>query len=216
MKKTVFLFLCFLGAGCSPLKSSPYGEGYQLELTLHEVKTNLEDVKHELHSFAAEMHVFDARIKHYEDILSSLKHQDLGKQQLKLEQLASDVQLLERKWTTGEKNRTTESDELRQLSSHTKQITAALGQCKNRIEELEKELTQGQRKFEELGKLKGNIESLAKVMRESDGKFYKVRSGDSLEKIAKFNKTTVDKIKKLNGMDQDLIVVGQEIKIPNE
>ena len=44
--------------------------------------------------------------------------------------------------------------------------------------------------------------------------FYKVKAGDSLEKIAKANNTTVDKIKKINSMQQDLIVIGQEIKIP--
>jgi len=73
----------------------------------------------------------------------------------------------------------------------------ALGQFKDRIAELETELISGQRRFEEISKLKGNIENLTKSFRLGENKIYKVRAGDSLEKIAKFNKTTVEKIKKL-------------------
>ena len=48
----------------------------------------------------------------------------------------------------------------------------------------------------------------------ADFTLYKVKPGDSLEKIARTHKISVEKIKKLNGLDQDLIVVGQELKIP--
>jgi len=149
-------------------------------------------------------------------VIAALKNQDFEKAQSKIDQLAVAVQALEQKWNAAEKSRVADSGELKQLSSHAKETGLALVQFKDRIGEMEQELISGQRRFEEIGKLKSNIENLAKALQASDLKIYKVRSGDSLEKIAKSNKTTVEKIKKLNGMEQDLIGVGQELKIPSE
>lgn len=208
------LLLC---AACSPIKTSPHDEKHQLELTLHEVQTNLDDLRHDINCFQTELQILDGRIKYNENALANLKSQDLEKQQARLEQLNTQIQSFERRWTAHEKTRDQASQEIHQLSSHAHETTAALSQCKTRIEELEDQLVAGQRRFEELGKLKGNIETLAKSLRVSDPfKIYKVRPGDSLEKIAKAHKTTVEKIKQFNRLEQDLIVVGQELKIPSE
>lgn len=45
-------------------------------------------------------------------------------------------------------------------------------------------------------------------------KVYKVKSGDTLSQIAERHRTTVTKIKKLNGLRSDMIRVGQILKIP--
>ena len=44
---------------------------------------------------------------------------------------------------------------------------------------------------------------------------YKVQAGDSLEKIAKKKGLSIDEIKKINNLQNDLIVVGQKLKLPN-
>jgi LysM repeat protein len=208
-------FTAFLLSGCSPLTSSAHDEKHQLELTLHEVQTNLDDLRHDINCFQTELQILDGRIKYYENALTTFKQQDLEKQHSKIEQLTHQLQSLEKRWSTAEKDRTADSEELLQLASHARETTTALFQFKQRIEELEKELAAGQRRFEELGKLKINIEALGKAIRKNDfAKLYKVRPGDSLDKIAKSHQTSVEKIKKLNGLEQDLIVVGQELKIP--
>lgn len=43
---------------------------------------------------------------------------------------------------------------------------------------------------------------------------YKVKSGDTLYKIANMYNTTVNEIKILNDLDSNLLSVGQELKIP--
>ena len=47
----------------------------------------------------------------------------------------------------------------------------------------------------------------------SNGKYYTVKAGDSLWKIAKENNTTVDEIKKLNNLKSNNLVVGQTLKL---
>lgn len=206
--------LLILGlSSCSPLKSSPNDEKHQLELTLHEVQTNLDDLRHDINCFHTELQILDGRIKYSENTLATLKHHDLEKQQDKIDQLSSQIQALEKKWLSLDKNQKQDSDELETLSSYADETTAALAQFKARIGELEQEIHSQNRKFDEIAKLKGHIEILAKGIH-GDYKMYRVRVGDSLEKIAKAHKTTVEKIKRFNNLDQDLIVIGQELKVP--
>lgn len=201
-------------SSCSPLRSSPNDEKHQLELTLHEVKTTLDDLRHDINCFQTELQILDGRIKYYENTLAHLKQHDLEKQQAKLDQLAQQIQLMEKKWSSLEKAQATDTSGLRELTSHANETSASLEQFKDRINELEREITSQNRRFDELAKLKGNIESLAKGLGGESYTVYKVKPGDSLEKIARAHKTTRERIKKLNQLDQDLIVIGQELKIP--
>lgn len=216
MSRKIFYLapLLFLSA-CSPLRNSPHDEKHQWELKLHEVLTNLDDLKHDINCFQTEIQILDGRIKYYENALASLKQQDLEKQQAKIEQIGHDLQLLEKKWTTFEKTQEGAKGDMQQLASHANETTSALTQFKSRIQELEQEILTQNRRFEDVAKLKGNIETLAKSFK-APFKIYKVRPGDSLEKIASAHHTKVDRIKKLNDLDRDLIVVDQELKIPVE
>src|SRR5690606_32410827 len=103
--------------------------------------------------------------------------------------------------------------ELQSLSLLSQEITAALSQFKGRLVEIEEEISLQNWKFDELAKVKANIEAIAKK-HHLEYKVYRVCQADSLEKIARQHKTTVEKIKKLNDLQQDFIVAGQALKIP--
>jgi LysM repeat protein len=178
------------------------------------VQTNLDDLRHDINCFQTELQILDGRIKYYENTLASLKQHDLERQQTKIDLLSQQIGALEKKWASLEKIQQGDTKDLQELSSHANETTAALSQFKGRIGELEQEIFSQNRRFDEVAKLKGNIETLAKGFHTESFKIYKVKPGDSLEKIARAHKTAVEKIKKLNDLGQDLIVVGQELKIP--
>lgn len=58
-----------------------------------------------------------------------------------------------------------------------------------------------------------NIKILFSPVVTSDSFIYHVKAGDSLSKIAKANKTTVDLIKKSNGLKNDVIYEGMKLKV---
>jgi LysM repeat protein len=205
-----------LFSGCSPLRTSPHDERHQWELTVHEVQTNLDDLRHDINCFQAELQILDGRIKYFENALASLKQQDLEKQQSKIDQISHQIHQLEKKWSSFEKSQVGGREELDHLASHANETSIALSQFKDRIEELEKEILSQNRRLEALSKVKGNLETLAQSLKGEKTRIYKVRHGDSLEKIARAHKTGVEKIKQINHMENDLIVVGQELKIPND
>jgi len=218
MKKIIACMAALLPIACSPLKSSPNDEKHQLELTLHKLQTNFDDVRHDLNCFQTEMQILDGRIKYYENALSNLKQQDLEKQQSKIDLLSQQIAAFEKKIAVLEHTNDTGSQDLQQLTSHANETSAALSQFKNRIAELEQEIQSQNRRFEQIAKLKGHFEGLTKQLSSaaSDKKIYKVRPGDTLEKIARFHQTTTERIKKANDLKDDLIVVGQELIIPND
>ncbi|MBF8263586.1 MAG: hypothetical protein HW387_1251 [Parachlamydiales bacterium] len=182
------------------------------------MQTNLDDVRHDLNCFQTEMQILDGRIKYYENALASIKQQDFEKQQSIIERLTQQMAALEKKYSVVEKNRDANTADFQQLTSHANETSAAMIQFKNRIAELEQEIQLQNRRFDEIAKLKGHFEGLTKQLGTSsvDKKTYKVRPGDTLDKIARFHKTTIERIKKANNLEQDLIVAGQELAIPNE
>ena len=212
------LLLCSLfaafGSSCSPLKSSPNDEKHQLELTLHAVQTNLDDVKHDNNCFQTELQILDGRIKYYENALTTLKQNELEKQQKKLDALSEQILNLEQRFASLEKKQQTNTKGIYDLSTHANETTAALSQFKDRINEMEQEILSQNTRYDELMKLKASMDQMGKS--KANYKIYKVKPGDSLKKIAKAHKTAIDKIKKFNDLDHDLIVVGQELKIPTE
>lgn len=214
MKILILVPFFFAMVGCSPLKTSQHDEKYQWELTLHEVQTNLDDLRHDTNCFQAEIQILEGRIKCFENALASLKLNELEKHQARIDQIANQLQLLDKKWLSFEKKQDAGKESLEHLSKHANDTNTVLSQFKNRMEELEKEMGAQNRRLEALGKLKGNIEALTKAIKSEGQKIYKVRPGDSLEKIAKAHKTDVATLKQLNQLQQDLIVVDQEIKIP--
>ena len=205
----VFVLAASFFTGCSPLKTSPHDEKHQLELTLHEVQTNLDDLRHDVNSFQTEMQILDGRIRYYENSFIALKNQDLSLAQEKIAELTHLLHLLEKKIGGCEKAQQLEEKNLERLGQHANETTVALTQFKNRLHELEQETAS-------FAKIKIHLESLAgSLAGASDvSKIYKVSAGDSLEKIAKMFKTSVQKLKETNDLHQDLIVVGQELKIP--
>ena len=50
----------------------------------------------------------------------------------------------------------------------------------------------------------------------NDSSVYQVKSGDMLGKIARKFKTTVDRLRQVNGLTSDRIRVGQKLKLPPE
>ncbi|HSW86612.1 MAG TPA: LysM peptidoglycan-binding domain-containing protein [Rhabdochlamydiaceae bacterium] len=205
--------LLFAFASCSPLRNSPHDEKHQWELKLHEVLTNLDDLKHDINCFQTEIQILEGRIKYYENALTELKQQDIEKHRNKIDQITQDLHALEIKWTSFEKIQSNANSDVQQLASHANETTTALSQFKCHLQEVEQDILSQNRRFEELAKLKGSLEALVKSFQPSF-KIYRVRAGDSLEKIAASHHTKVDKIKKLNDLERDLIVVDQELKIP--
>ncbi|HSW72039.1 MAG TPA: LysM peptidoglycan-binding domain-containing protein [Chlamydiales bacterium] len=206
-------------SSCSPLKSTARESKHQMELTLQEMRTKVDDLRHDIHCFKTEMEILEGKIKHHENTLCQLKVGYVEKQEERWENMFKEMQEIKKKLVQVEQGRQNELKDIKQLSSHANETTFSLTQFKEKIEELEKQFSLHSRKYDEMLKLKGTLETLSlNLQKESNDspliKIYKVRAGDSLEKIAKAHQTNSQYLKKINQLEKDLIQVGQEIKVP--
>lgn len=154
----------------------------------HLWELTLHEVKTNLDDLRHDVSCFKAEMQILEE---RLKYEEtaiasLKEAQAEIGKLSQQIASLEKKGQRGE--------DVQKLLAHANETTIALTQFKERIRELEGEL-------------------LANAPR---AKSHKVKSGDSLEKIAKLHNTSVEKVKKLNRLESDRILPGQELALPNE
>ena len=182
-----------------------------MELSLHKVRTEVEDLKHDLNTYEIEHHVLEGKHIDQEQTILSLKQQVTELKSGKLDSFLQELQILEKKLLQLSKKQEKMVADIRQLSSHANDTTTALSQYKDKIDQFEKSILVQNQQIGDMTKLK---DGLTKLSQFDSLKTYSVKSGDSLEKIAREHGTDVEEIKKLNQMSSDLIVVDQQLYIP--
>jgi len=208
MKNGFFVALIFL-VGCASLSSSR-GDKHQMELNMHKMRTEVEDLKHDLNTCEIEYHVLEGKLVDQEQILTSVKRQLEELKSTSLDSFLCKLQAIEKDLRQFAKKQDKIVTDIRQLSTHANDTTTALSQYKDKVTQFEKIITAQNQQISEVAKLK---ESIAKLV-QLELKTYTVRSGDSLEKIAREHGTSVEELKKLNHMASDLIVVDQTLTLP--
>lgn len=207
------LYLGIVSSACSSHLAVLQKDKYDTSIAVDEMRMELSDVKHTLSNTQVEMQILEEKVRTQDQSLQKSKNQTSNIA------TSSDQKLLlvEKKLAQLEKIQDKLSNDLKQLNTHANQTTQSLTQYQMRIRELETELTAQTKMIEELSELKGTLKTITQAIKgsQSSSDVYKVRAGDSLEKIARSNKTSVEAIKRVNNLTSTKIVIGQEIKIPH-
>lgn len=219
------------------LTAAPRGQYYQDEnaIAIKEMRDSIEDIRHEVNNHEAEIRVFDEKLTNFDAIIESVRDQLSDSSKSHKEQLKGSSANLESKIAALETTSKGLVTDLRQFRTHSNETTAALTQYKQKIGELEKIIDQQNQNIEHLQAamrslmeaLQGKPQASAKAVSDSSSssgsvgslssdRSYKVKSGDSLEKIARSHQTTIQAIKDVNGLTTDRIVVGKTLIIPDK
>lgn len=183
------LFFSFLNVEAAPTRY-----GYQDNSGAgNDLRDTVESLRHQVANHESEIRVFEERFKSQEEIIDALSAQ--FKDSVK----------------TVKANSTTSNQDLNQQ----------LADSKKRIANLEKSLEIQTKNLDNMQKaLTSLIEAIQgkepSATTANSSKVYRVKSGDSLEKIAKQNHTTIKKLKELNNLTSDQIIIGQKIELPDE
>jgi D-gamma-glutamyl-meso-diaminopimelic acid endopeptidase CwlS len=166
---------------------------------VYELRIEVEDLKHLLHTTQVELGLFDERLK--KQAVSTAKGQENN----------SQVAALERKIAQLEKTLDKAAADLRTLNT-------SVHQAISKIQSLETDLISHDTRLDEVAKLKETLTSISKAMgvsvSTSNSKTYKVKAGDTLEKIAKSQGIAVGDLRKNNPqLKNDKIMIGQELRL---
>ncbi len=219
-------FLALIVLVLTALPGSAYSAkrySYQEEQsTLNEIHDSIDDLRHEVNNHEAELRMFDEKLNNQDGRMDSLLQQIEASVRSNKDLLKGETESLEERVASLESLNKGMVADLKLLKSHANDTASIIGQYKQKLSELEK-LIEAQN--HSLDTLQNAIQSLADAMQVKSGaismetsgvggKTYKVKPGDSLEKIARAHQTTIQAIKDTNNLNKDRIVVGQTLKIP--
>jgi LysM repeat protein len=213
MRRFIFLFIVL---SCAlPLDARPQS-GYYTNPEFDELRIELDDIKHALKSVQVDLGLLDERLKKQDSPLNQIKGQAQVKEANSQALLTAQVIALEKKVSGLEKTLEKAATDLRALSTASTQIL-------NKIQEVEQNLLSHEKRLDEVVKLKSTLTSISKAIHQnpsketpSGAKTYRVKAGDSLEKIARAHHISVETIRKLNNLTSDKIVIGQELRFPDD
>ncbi len=191
---------------------------------LREMRDSVDDIRHEVSNHEHEIRTFEEKLNNQELTMDSLRQQITDSSQAHKDLLKGNSQSTEEKIVTLDATTKGLVADLRQLKSHANDTTAALAQYKQKLADLEKII---EAQNQSLDNMQAALRSLVDAMQmplavnpndktsfSDSSKLYRVKNGDSLEKIARMHQTTVKAIKDLNGLANDRIIVGQKLQIP--
>lgn len=203
-----------------------YYQGDENATAIKEMRDSIENIRHEVNNHETEIRMYEEKLTNFDAIIENVRDQlsDANKQHK--EQLKGNSANLEEKINSLDSTTKGLVSDLRLFKAHANDATAALALYKQKINDLEKILEVQNQNIEHLQaamkslmdvlqvKESASSKATADISSGVSGNSYRVKSGDSLEKIARNHNTTIQIIKELNGLTNDKIVVGKVIKLP--
>lgn len=224
--KRVFTILALIGVAtsihASPKRYYIRQDKNGVNPAFEEIFNLIDDMKVVTNNHESELNMFQEKLTNQEVALDDLWKQINELTQGSKDRMRSVVEQLEMKFANLESSLNTYNDEFVSIKNDLHQIT----QQKNKIHALEKMVEVQNQNVEHL---QAALQALMDALQIKDvsvlsddpyralplGAIYQVKPGDSLEKIARKNNTTVSKLKEINHLnDKDLIIVGQKLRIP--
>ncbi|MBI3236676.1 MAG: LysM peptidoglycan-binding domain-containing protein [Chlamydiales bacterium] len=179
-------------------------QGSSSQAFIEEIRLEIADIRQDLRVIQTEFGILDEKVQKQTALPSYKQGSSVGDSAAnRLEKRLSDLDLLVQKMAAGLRN-----------------VHASNQQALSRLQNLEQEITSHEKRLDEVVKLKGTLSSISKAIGQSSPagnlRTHRVKAGDSLEKIARNYRVSVASVKDLNGLKNDKIVVGQELKVPDE
>ena len=204
-----FALTTFL-VGCTGSVSQ---QAQQTETLLHALRTEIEEVKSDLGSHQMELNILEGKLVAQEDSLIQLREESLQKAFVKLEKLQVVATQMERRASQLEKLQEETLAEVKQMVQLAQDVQKTSLIYKERFGQLDDKLEGQQLLLTDLMRLKKELLlQLASV--DQPMQYYKVKAGDTLEKIARQTHTSVEFLKKTNRLSGDQILVGDSLLVP--
>lgn len=193
---------------------------------LKELRDTFVSVRHQVRNQEDELRIFDERLKNYESIIDGLRDHIQEATQASKEMMKGSSASMEAKLGALELTSKNLVNDLKQFKTFSTESATAFSQTKQKIADLERAVEMQNQNIEHLQsaikalldalQIKETVPAAKSATVAGSAKTYKVKSGDSLEKIAKANGTTIKALRETNLLANDKIREGQTLKLPEK
>lgn len=218
-------FLCMImGMMQLPLAAIPANRAQSLPppstpevAAIRNLRENIDAMRHGQNNHEIEIKAFSEKFDNLETIIDSLRNQLRDSSRAHKDHISTSTIDLESKIANIEIVAKGAVADLRQLKEHANESSTVLSQYQQRLRDVEKVSERQAQQINSLqAALKAVTEILGKDGDDASTKIYQVKSGDSLEKIANANQTSIRAIKELNNLSNDRIIINQKLKLPEK
>lgn len=186
--------------------------------TIHKITNNIGELRQRSHNLEIELNQVEQRCDNIESIVDTLRNQVADLTKAIKDQSDSSKVFIESRVGNLEHNTSRAFSDLQLVKNHVNDFSAVISQYKSQLQVLEQNSKQQNQNIENL---QTALKILTEALQTSEEKDtfsdeYKVKAGDSLEKIAQTYGTTVKALKELNDLSSDRIKINQKLKIPEK
>lgn len=218
MKTVLLLLPAFLLAGFF-LEAAPRRYDDDLWIYMKEIRDSMDDLRREVNNHESEIRTMAEKSLTQEDRIEHMQKELKEAHQAQKEQLKNNSGTLDMKIGTLESANKGVIADLKQIKGHSNETQELLKLYRDKINELEKSVGTLTHNLEMMQSAMNNLMDVVKAGAgissvEGGLKVYRVKAGDTLEKIARAHKTTIRALKEINGLTKDQIGIGQTLKIP--
>ena len=172
-----------------------------------QIQDKVEDLQTEVDNHTTEIRIIEEKLQNQVVILESIRDQFQDTNQSQKDFVKNSSVSLENRILSLESTIKSITNDLKQMQTHSNETANALKQYKQKIAD------QGT-SIETLQKAMNTLLEAMQINAAATTKAYTVQSGDTLEKIAKKQKTTVKELTQLNGLQGEKIFIGQTLRLP--
>lgn len=176
---------------------------------LDNLQTDVSELRERLRHVKVERELLEDRIQAQAQELLDLKKELSRFQQAQNQLTGSKSDQLQTRIGMLEKGQGALADDLKGLQKHLTETSQVINCLSDHVEQNQSTLKA------QVTDLKKAVESLVGLLQKtsSSGSSYKVRAGDTLEKISKATGISLSTLKKLNNLSSDRISIGQELNL---
>ena len=207
--RRISLAILLACSSCTNYMSALKDGRFESNVALREMSYEIEELKVSLQQTHIEINALEDRIQTQEkELLEGRENSRDPSQIAALEKRIDELKAAQKNTLA----------DLSSLSTHATKTTSSLSGYRDKILTLEKKIATQDSRLSEVVKLKQTLSSISHAMKtpqsNSGMKIYRVVSGDTLGKIAMQNGTSVRKIKEINNLNSNRIIVGQKLTLP--
>lgn len=218
MRKTLLLTITLLCGVMASLQGA-YPQTYVNAPTVD--RSAIDSLKLRLNNQESELRTYEQKLESLDAILESLQDQLKDQSSQHKDLIKGSATSNEQKIAAIESTVKTLTADIKQLHTHSNDTVSTLNTFKQKLQELDQRLTTQNRNMENLQTALQSVLDALQVKADlpnastASGRTYKIKNGDSLEKIARMHNTSIGALKELNQITSDKIVVGKTLKIPD-
>ncbi len=221
--KTLFLLLITSSLWGAVAEAASIGNYAPLPETIQKINTNIGELRQRSHNLEVEVHQVEERFGSMEAIVDGLRRQVTELSRNVRDHSEASKVSLESRMGNLELMATQVHSDLQLVKTRYNDSSTSSSQYKQEIYEMQQQLNAQERRAEQQERNIENLQTALKVLtealqvgedKENSSNEYRVKAGDSLDKIAQSHGTTVKVLKELNGLTTDRIKINQKLKLP--